>query len=575
MKIFRCCLGFLVIFLACTLSCGRKLSPTSTIDSNNKDFDADAFNYVFVEAIKQKLMGNSGDALKYFEQCIKINPHSDATYYQMAQIVINNGDIKHGKQYGYKALSMDEKNIWYLMLLAGIYYQEKNLDSAIVFYEKAVFYYPEKDNLKLTLGSLYADNNNFSRALVIFEYFDRKYGINQSSTLASVKSLVSTKKYSEALAKTNSLIQQYPEEIIYKGLLAEIYSGIGDNSKARMIYNDLVDKEPDNPQTQLSLFDFLMNEKSYDELFPLLNSIFLNSKVKRDDKVSLSARLIQLDDLKEDNINQLLLALMVLEANYKEDDIIPLLRPEYLIKVQKLREASDRLEDIIKTKKDNYYAWEKLLLVYLQMKDYSKLLLKGEECSTRFNRSFLAKLLYANGAMEYKKYSIALEELRKAEILAGDNSELILQVLTMRADVYYRMKDYTKAFQIFEIALSSNKEDLTVMNNYAYYLAEQNMKLKEAEAMAKKVVENGKGNTTFLDTYGWVLYKRGKLNEAAKIMASIINSGENPDAEWFEHYGYILKKQKNCTKAIDNWSTALKLDSTKKHLIKEIENCKK
>ena len=113
------------------------------------------------------------------------------------------------------------------------------------------------------------------------------------------------------------------------------------------------------------------------------------------------------------------------------------------------------------------------------------------------------------------------------------------------------------------------------MNNYAYYLAEQNHKLKEAEDMARIVIEKEKNNTTYLDTYAWVLYKRGKLNEAAKIMEKIINTGEKPDAEWFEHYGYILKKQNNCNKAIENWNIAMKLDSTKTHLIKEIENCER
>ena len=100
----------------------------------------------------------------------------------------------------------------------------------------------------------------------------------------------------------------------------------------------------------------------------------------------------------------------------------------------------------------------------------------------------------------------------------------------MRADAYYRMKDYQKAFETFEIALKTDNDDLTVMNNYAYYLAEQNTNLKEAEMLAKKVIEKEKGNTTFLDTYGWVLYKRGKLQEAAKVMESIIESGEKPDA---------------------------------------------
>jgi tetratricopeptide (TPR) repeat protein len=89
------------------------------------------------------------------------------------------------------------------------------------------------------------------------------------------------------------------------------------------------------------------------------------------------------------------------------------------------------------------------------------------------------------------------------------------------------------------------------------------------------VIEKEKGNTTFLDTYAWVLFKRGKLKEAAKIMEDIIGSGEKPDAEWYEHYGFILKGQQKCDKAIENWNIALKIDSTKSNLIKEIDNCRK
>ena len=51
----------------------------------------------------------------------------------------------------------------------------------------------------------------------------------------------------------------------------------------------------------------------------------------------------------------------------------------------------------------------------------------------------------------------------------------------MRADVYYRMKDYIKAFETFELAVKENGDDLTVINNYAYYLAEQDINLKEAK----------------------------------------------------------------------------------------------
>jgi len=192
----------------------------------------------------------------------------------------------------------------------------------------------------------------------------------------------------------------------------------------------------------------------------------------------------------------------------------------------------------------------------------------------KFNRSFLAKMLYAAGATENKKYNVALEEVRKAEILAGDNEDMLVQVLTTRADIYYRMQDFEKAFGIFEEAVKKRGHDLTLLNNYAYYLAEQDMKLKEAEKMAKQVIEKEQGNYTFLDTYAWVLYKRGKIREAEKIMHKILENSENVDAEFYEHMGYIKKKRKKCEKAIENWNIAIKIDSTKTELLKEIEKCR-
>ena len=562
-----------IIVIYATFSCGRKFAPSGIAVGKGKEYDSAAFDYIFVEAIKQKLMGNGGDALKYLEQCIKINPVSDAAYYQMAQIVMAGGDFTNGKKYIKKALDLDPGNIWYMMMIAGTYYKEENLDSAIYFYEKAVRNFPDKEELLLTLGDLYSENMKFDKASLIFEELDKKYGINEASTVANIKNMILAKKYSEAKERALLLLKEYPDEITYNGLLAEIYRGQGENQKAMDVYNKLIERSPDNPETQLSLCDFLINEKEYDELFILLNTVILNTKILKEDKIALIAKLIELPDLIEKSSEKLMISIMILEADYKENDIIKLLRPELLIKQKKLNDAALRLEEIIKINPDNYYAWEKLLIVYLQNHNYKKLEETGEECATRFNRSFLAKILYATGAAENKNYDVALEELRKANILAGDNKEMIMQILSIKADIYYRQKNYKKAFETFDEAIKTNNKDLTVLNNYAYYLAEQNIRLKEAENMARQVIETEKDNKTFLDTYGWVLYKRGKLREAQKIMESIVSDNEESDAEYYEHLGYIMKKRRNCEKAVQNWQNAIKMDSTKSNLIEEIRKC--
>jgi len=575
MKTYKYCFVFLLLLTLSFFSCNKNVAPSIDKSAAKSDYNVASFNYVYVEALKQKLMENGGDALKLLEKCIQINPKSDAAYYQMAQIVITNGDIKDGKKYLSKALSIDPQNIWYLTMLSGIYYQEKNLDSSIIFYEKAVKYFPEKENLQLNLGNLYSENKKYEKANEIFDSFDEKYGLNETSTLSSIRNLMSEEKYDDAMIKIFLLLKSNPEEIRYNGILADIYRGKGENQKALDVYSKLLESDPDNPQVQLSLCDFLLTERNYVDLFTLLNKIILNTKIERDNKVSLLGRIVEIPDMYKEWGEKLTILLMVLEANYSTDNLIPLLRPELMIREDKLVDAAARLEEIISSNPDNYYAWEKLLIVYLQLKDFDKLLVKGEECATKFNTSFPAKLLYANAALEKRKYAIALDELKKAEILAADNKEFIVQVLTMKADVYYRMKDYVNAFETFRTAMKTDNEDLTVINNYAYYLAEQNTNLKEAEEMAKKVIEKEKRNTTFLDTYGWVLYKRGKLKEAAKVMESVISSGEKPDAVWYEHYGYILKKEKKCEEAINNWNISFKLDSTKTELLKEIQNCGK
>jgi Tfp pilus assembly protein PilF len=568
-------IGIAIVLILIFSSCGKEIVPAKVAGKTLKNYDEAQFNYIYVEAVKEKLIGNPGEALKYFEQAIKINPSCDACYYQIAQIVVANNDNVNGKKYLRTALSIDANNIWYLLMLSGIYYQEQNLDSAIIYYERIIKTEPDKVNNLLTLGNLYSEDKRYEEAKAVYDSFEEKYGVNETTTVSAIKNLLLAEKYNEAEIKAKELLLTAPDNILYNGLLAEIYKGKRESQKALEVYKGLIDRNPGNGPVQLSLCDFLISEKSYDELFELLTTIFLNGSIAKEDKIAFAARLIDDKQLASDYEQKLVLSLMVLEASYKEDNVVPILRPELYIKIGKLDVAAQRLEEIIKQNDSNYYAWEKLLLTYLQMEDFKKLMTRGEVCATQFNRSFIAKVLYANGAIEMGKYDIALSELKKAEILAGNDDEMKLQVITMRADVYYRMKDFNNAFSQFDEALKINSNDLTVLNNYAYFLAEQNLRLKEADEMITKVVSTEKDNTTFLDTYAWVLYKRGKLKDAAKVMVEILGSGQKPDAEWYEHYGYILKKQKKCDEAVLNWNIAVKLDPAKTHLVKEIEACTK
>jgi len=124
-------------------------------------------------------------------------------------------------------------------------------------------------------------------------------------------------------------------------------------------------------------------------------------------------------------------------------------------------------------------------------------------------------------------------------------------------------------------ARAVSSKDITILNNYAYFLSEKDMKLKEAEKMAFSVISVEDSNTTYLDTYGWVLYKRGKIRKAERIFELIFELEDVNDSELFEHYGYILKKRRKCDEAVIQWQKAFERDTAKTYLIKDIAGCEK
>lgn len=563
----------LILYLL-SAGCNKKISPSSTEIKLTDNYDSSAFEYVFTEAIKQKFLGNAGDAIKYLEQCIKINPQSDAAYYEMAQLAMMLSDRKGAKKFALKAATLNDKNFWYLSFVANIYYQEKIPDSAIIFYEKAAKYFPEKDYVKLNLASIYSENKQYEKAAEIYNVLEKKYGASENSALLIIKNLINAGKFKEGEEKTKELLKSAPDNVLYNGLLAEIYQYTGEKTKANEIYYRLLEGKPGDPQILLSLSEFLLTEKQYEDLLPILRKIVLNDSIAPESKISLFSRIVNDSSIIKGHANEVEIILMMLEADSKENDFVLLLRPELLVNEKKTSDAILRLEQMINDKPGNYYAWERLLILYSDTKNWDKLFIRGEECATKFNRSYPAKILYANAAIEKGKLEIASEELRKAKILAGSDTSKLIQVLVMDADVLYRQKDFKKSFEIFKEALKIDPDDAMILNNYAYYLAEQEQELKEAERMAKLVIEKEKGNNTYLDTYAWVLYKRGRFKEAKKIMDQIVEKGEK-DAEWFEHLGYILKALRNCDKAVEYWRQAYELDKRKELLLIEIKNCKK
>lgn len=120
---------------------------------------------------------------------------------------------------------------------------------------------------------------------------------------------------------------------------------------------------------------------------------------------------------------------------------------------------------------------------------------------------------------------------------------LNVQFLILRLQALEAMKTSKATLKkAYEQILALDPENITVMNNYAYFLATHKGDLKIAEDYSRYAVQAEPANPVFLDTYAWILYLRGEKPLAQMYIRQALQGfGDQtiPD-EVLSHYHIIM-----------------------------------
>lgn len=116
--------------------------------------------------------------------------------------------------------------------------------------------------------------------------------------------------------------------------------------------------------------------------------------------------------------------------------------------------------------------------------------------------------------------------------------------------------------------LEADPDDVLVLNNLGYNLADKNRKLVEAESLIRYALEIDRrarikagdvhlANAAYLDSLGWVLFRRGCCEEARKYLeqASELSDGK-ADALVWDHLGDVYFRLGNTSAAKAAWRNA-------------------
>ena len=531
------------------------------------------YDYLIAEAIRQKYVGKADQAVALFEKCIEIDKNRSVPYFELAQAYAKMGDSDKAIRYASRAANLDRNNYWYQMACGSLFVQYEEKDSALVYFQRALYASPKAMEVNTILAGLYSEKGDISKADSLFMILDRAGALNEQMFLVMISGMISNKAYTAAAERTRALINRFPEEVKYKALLANIYSEAGEGEKSDSIYSRIIEDDPNNAESQMLVLINLVSKKKYEGVSVFLGSVIKSQVIDRERKVALVSELNRDSAYIVSQNKTLEASLLLLEEDYPDDEEVLSIRPEMYEKLGMTGKAIGRYEEILSKVPKGYFFKERLILLYAGSEEYEKLYNLASAYSSENNRSIIGKVYYAIAAMELGKYDVADSELNKALILAGNDKQLKLQVLSMLGELKYRMKDFEEAYKYMEKALIIDPDNIMLLNNYSYFLAENDRELQKALKMTEKVIAKDSNNATYLDTYAWVLYKSGKIKEAYGVMRKIFEKSEENDPEILEHMGFILKTMSKCNEAVNYWRMALEGDSSKEYLKKEIELC--
>jgi tetratricopeptide (TPR) repeat protein/TolB-like protein len=85
-------------------------------------------------------------------------------------------------------------------------------------------------------------------------------------------------------------------------------------------------------------------------------------------------------------------------------------------------------------------------------------------------------------------------------------------------NIYYEAGDLDKAEVNYRKAISSDQQNRNRMNNFAFFLIDNDRNVNEGLDLVKKLLEKFPNSPLYLHTKGWGLYKQGKYKEALDIL---------------------------------------------------------
>jgi tetratricopeptide (TPR) repeat protein len=533
---------------------------------------------LFLEAMVQRQKDNDDAAFDLLSRCVELNPQASEAYYFLAQYYAQMKEEEKTLAYLEKAAQLSPDNPTYMETLADTYISQEQYDKAVAVIEKLLETNKNRDDLLDMLYRLHRHQKQYKEAIAVLDRMEVNDG--KSERLSALKSAlyVDMDDMPSAIKEMKTLADQYPNDLNYLRLYADLLRSDGKLDEAYEIYQRILKEEPNNSQAQMSLRSYYLVTENYEAADSLTHHLLLNENTELMDKLDLLRRVIGQSEAEGGDSTRVLdLFHQMLAQPQKTSDIAELCAAYMDLKKMPRDSVAAMLERVLQIAPDN--AGARLRLVgYAWEADDNERIIELCKAARQYNPDEMA-FYYYQGLAYYREddHDNALNALQNgiSVIKEDSNPSIVSDFYAIMGDLLHQKGRESEAYEAYDSCLQWKPDNYGCLNNYAYFLSEKGQQLDRAEDMSFKAIKAEPKNATYLDTYAWILFMKKRYSEARiYIDRAMANDTSTTSGVITEHAGDIYAMCGLTAEAVELWQKALPLDPKNKVLIRKIKRKK-
>ncbi len=533
--------------------------------------EAITFGRLYIEASKEKILGNFEKATQLYQEALRIDPTSAAAHYELGLVYNSAGSNQSAFEEFKIANQLDPQNYWYKLSYATFLEGQGNIDEAIRLFKELAEENPDQLEIKYELSKLLLNQGKIEEGIFYLNEIEKEIGVTEEISFIKQRIYLSLNDVDKAAAEIEVLVETYPANLSYYNTLANIYLSNERPEDAKAVLKRLEERDISDPEVKFSLAK-LYKRMGEQELYrKYIDSAFASPEINIDQKVKFILSNYQVGSEQKEKLKEATeLAELVTKA-HPENAKSHALYADFLYFIDEDDKAVEEYRKTIELDSSRFPVWSQLLIILSENERTDLVLNYGARSIELFPNQATLYLLYGLALSTDKQHQKAIEYLEIGKDLAIENQALKSQFYSTLGDLYHEVSDYTSSDKSYEQALKLDPNNVYVLNNYSYYLSLRKEKLERAKEMSFKSNQIAPGQSSFQDTYAWILYQLAEYDSALEWIDKALGSESNASAVLLEHKGDILFKLGRKEEALNYWKMAKEKGGASELIEKKVE----